>query len=293
MLVTVTANNAACSKTLSTTVSCTNVTLRRRDVRSAVEACDNSGPDATDNPLCLPNCTLAVCGNGSSPDAGRAVRATEHRDLHRYLPDAHPYCGDTFVTPPEQCEPPNTATCSATCTNIAAAVCGDGQTTGSEVCDVPFTLANCGGLVGTLTDATPACGPIESAACAAAMAAPSPCANFTCESLTGNAAGGPASGQPKAQLCRTLYDCILDTNCSEVPGGGGDNLRCYCGTAADCANPAQANGACKAQVEAAAESTGFITIGQNLGDPTFASGVATTRVSCARAAGNSTVCGVN
>jgi cysteine-rich repeat protein len=43
-------------------------------------------------------------------------------------------CGDGFVSTAngEQCEPPNTATCSATCQNI---VCGDGVRAGGEQCD--------------------------------------------------------------------------------------------------------------------------------------------------------------
>jgi cysteine-rich repeat protein len=43
-------------------------------------------------------------------------------------------CGDGFVDMPggEQCEPPNTATCSATCRNI---VCGDAVRAGTEQCD--------------------------------------------------------------------------------------------------------------------------------------------------------------
>jgi cysteine-rich repeat protein len=43
-------------------------------------------------------------------------------------------CGDGFLSTVngEQCEPPNTATCSATCQNI---VCGDGVRAGTEQCD--------------------------------------------------------------------------------------------------------------------------------------------------------------
>jgi cysteine-rich repeat protein len=43
-------------------------------------------------------------------------------------------CGDGFVSTAnnEQCEPPNTATCSATCQNI---VCGNGAREGTEQCD--------------------------------------------------------------------------------------------------------------------------------------------------------------
>ncbi|HEY5950496.1 MAG TPA: DUF4215 domain-containing protein [Kofleriaceae bacterium] len=56
-------------------------------------------------------------------------------------------CGDGIVSTAngEQCEPPNTATCSATCQNI---VCGDGVRAGTEQCDDGNTtnLDGCDGV---------------------------------------------------------------------------------------------------------------------------------------------------
>ncbi len=46
-------------------------------------------------------------------------------------------CGDTIIDTGggEQCEPPNTPTCDASCKTIAPVVCGDGKIGGAEQCD--------------------------------------------------------------------------------------------------------------------------------------------------------------
>lgn len=44
-------------------------------------------------------------------------------------------CGNGVVDAGEDCEPPGTATCSATCQAIAVAVCGDGKLDSGEECD--------------------------------------------------------------------------------------------------------------------------------------------------------------
>lgn len=44
-------------------------------------------------------------------------------------------CGDGCVSGAEQCEPPGSATCSATCMNVVVAACGNGKREAGEQCD--------------------------------------------------------------------------------------------------------------------------------------------------------------
>jgi hypothetical protein len=58
-----------------------------------------------------------------------------------------PVCGNGIVEPSEQCDPPKTGSCSATCQTVAA-VCGDGVVEPGEGCDLgpttPALCRNCG-----------------------------------------------------------------------------------------------------------------------------------------------------
>jgi hypothetical protein len=315
VLVTVTASNGACDTALSTVISCTNVTCGDNVFDPAVEPCDNSDPDPADqNPLCLPNCTLAACGNGTVQPPVEECDPPVPGVCSATCQNITPVCGDGFINGTEQCDPtatpplppgtPAGSTCnpvgSPTQCTIAGppveAVCGNGVTEPpTESCDNAggnnYAIANCGDIWGpALTPpggSADDCNVIESPACQACVAASPPCATLNCESLTGNAAGGPAAGQPLANLCRELLDCIVDSNCA----GGGDTFGgCYCGTATDCVSGA--NGACKAEVEAATEASDFVTVGSRFGDEAFASGKATGRVDCAVASSCAGTCGI-
>ncbi len=95
-VVTVTANNGECTKDLTTTVSCKSL-LCGNGVIDPGETCDTALPAP-----CPSNC-MFTCGNG-------------------------------IVEPPaEACDPPNTATCGATC-QIRVPACGDGFINGTEKC---------------------------------------------------------------------------------------------------------------------------------------------------------------
>jgi cysteine-rich repeat protein len=76
------------------------------------------------------------------------------------------------------------------------------------------------------------------------------------------ASAGPAGGVARNLLCQSLLACIRRSNCAADPSGetppGGFN--CYCGdsfTGGDCSSPA---GACKQEIEWAAESEEYSTI---------------------------------
>jgi cysteine-rich repeat protein len=87
------------------------------------DPCQGKGTcDATKH-TCTPGTPLAngtVCGAGSTCQAGVCK------------PNA---CGNGTIDPGEQCDPPNTPTCDATCHTIVTAVCGNGVREGAEQCD--------------------------------------------------------------------------------------------------------------------------------------------------------------
>jgi hypothetical protein len=293
VLVTVTASNGSCDKSLSTVVSCLNVLCGNGAVDPS-EACDNSGPDGTDNPLCLPNCTLAVCGNGTLEAPVEACEPPNSATCNATCQIRTPSCGDTFVTPPETCEPPNTATCSATCTSLAAAVCGDGTVGAGETCDNPggnnYAIENCGDVWGqfqtpaTTGGDTSDCQVITPAACQTCEAGSASCAEFIdvggCAFVTGNAdTGSPAAGTPRADLCREVLDCVRDTDCAQVFAED-----CYCGTASpsQCA-AGNGNGACRRALERGLETTVPDTINARFTAAAFGGGFAMARVQCDKA----------
>ncbi|MCC6847522.1 MAG: VWA domain-containing protein [Deltaproteobacteria bacterium] len=81
-----------------------------------------------------------------------------------------PVCGDGFTDAPEGCDPPNGSTCDVDCTPIS---CGNGQVEPGEECEPPGTPTCTGGcqrvpICGDgLVDAPEACDPPNGATCAA------------------------------------------------------------------------------------------------------------------------------
>ena len=98
-----------------------------------------------------------------------------------------------------------------------------------------------------------------------------------CLNVPGTASAGTAQGTAKAQLCAETLDCVVKSRC--VTGGSGMN--CYCGSAKglDCISP-KANGACKAKLEAALETSESKEIAVNYGDTQRGGGAAMQLVQC-------------
>lgn len=114
------------------------------------------------------------------------------------------------------------------------------------------------------------------------------CENAKCTAMLG---GGPAtwgcdgfSGVERT-LCENLLNCMRTTQCS---AGARDAQRCFCGSATDegdvtCLNGG-ANGACRAEAEAAAGSADPREVADRFSDPTFPIGRAVNQVTCDRVA---------
>ena len=288
-----------CSKSLSTRITCANVTCGNGVVDPG-EACDPSAPGAPAG--CLPNCTLANCGNGTTEPPVEQCEPPNTNVCTGTCQTRPALCNDGFLTPPEQCDPsvpssvPPGGSCDpVSCTPVQAANCGDGVVGAGETCDNAggnnYAIPNCGDIWGPgLTPpggSADDCNPIESAACMTCLAGQPACAtpSTDCNAITGNAAEGPAVGVARAELCRELLDCIYDSNCAAA----GNTTSCLCGASADCA--ANPTGACREEVQRAGESTDFVTLGGRFGDEAFALGRASGRVDCGLAFNCAATCG--
>jgi cysteine-rich repeat protein len=178
-------------------------------------------------------------------------------------------CGNGVIDTGEQCDPnasptgaPAGSVCSATCSTQS--LCGNGVVDTGEQCD-PTRIKVC-----TATCQTDACRACELATTGTNSAN----ARVTaCESAVGNAAAGPAAGQPKATLCKAVLDCARTNACTN---SGLNPEYCYCGNGVDisvCLSGVPA-GVCKSQIEAGAESTVPTDVGARFQDPGYATGLA-------------------
>lgn len=278
--VTITANNTECTKSLTTTVSCASLTCGNGKLDPG-EACDPTIPAGqTGFGPCLANCKLATCGNGvvETPVEQCDPTPADPNNCTGTCQIRVKACGDGFLESGEVCDgtlfpagTPAGATCDALCTKVTLpAVCGNGVLESGELCDPKFTVNDCGSNCKNDTPAT--CFSCENSAAT--------CGDFVkCDQLGTlvAAAGSPAAGTPKANLCNAVVDCVRTTGCAK----GAAPIACYCGTAnsTDC-QAGLGNGVCKAQMEAGEETTTPATIVQRLKNVGFGGGVAMARIDC-------------
>jgi hypothetical protein len=162
----------------------------------------------------------------------------------------------------------DTASATVTCTGATT----DAGATDTGV-DAPVdTGSDTGGGVSTQSILS-----TKGAACLA-CAQTNGCLPPSCESLTGNAAAGPASGQPKAKLCLDTLQCVVSTKCA----ASGSGTPCFCGTAsgAACLGAGAANGPCLSQETAGLETTDPSAVATGFGDTTKGGGLANALVQC-------------
>lgn len=106
---------------------------------TAPDSCAAADTNACDGTM---KCTVATglggtgtgqkCVNGAAPAACASCGGT---NVCVASACAAPKCGDGCITAGEQCEPPGTGSCSATCQTTTAAVCGNGKREAGEQCD--------------------------------------------------------------------------------------------------------------------------------------------------------------
>lgn len=97
-----------------------------------------------------------------------------------------------------------------------------------------------------------------------------------CTTIDGNAAGGPATGTPRKELCEKMLECARRTGCDSSV-----SIFCYCGsTDLGSCLAGKGTGVCKQAIEAAAESVEPDAVFKHLKDKTFASGVVEPLLTC-------------
>ncbi|HET7538632.1 MAG TPA: hypothetical protein VFK05_02135 [Polyangiaceae bacterium] len=90
---------------------------------------------------------------------------------------------------------------------------------------------------------------------------------------------GGANDDARVSKGIAAEQCFYKSGCAKQPGQ--IFTTCYCGTSGgNCTTPGAANGPCKAEIEAAAESTAPLDIASRIGDPSFPAGIAQVRVAC-------------
>jgi hypothetical protein len=160
-------------------------------------------------------------------------------------------------TASDQCHAPGVCNpATGACTNPVAVgqSCNDGNMcTSGDVCAADGTCAGSG-----------TCGP-------------TPCERCMADNCPGDIAGcSQLTGDEKAR-CEALVSCMTTNRCVV----NGDAQPCYCGTVSDAAClGGDANGVCKAQVEAARGSTDPNVIGSDFVDPAYPLGRATLLFAC-------------
>lgn len=222
-----------------------------------------------------------VCGNGILEGTEQCDEATPRcEDPTTGVVDCKitPVCGDNKIDAPETCEPPNTATCDASChTVVVTPKCGDGSVNqASEQCDngsldsdttpnacrTNCTNPKCGdGVVDTGEQCDAAS--LPTATCDATcktITAPPPPKHVACIAcMEANSVVGPGIQavyvDPDAKAL-TVEQCVIDQNCFNPVAAA-----CYCGPTdtsgatdlAVCSTAAfQPTGPCLTSIKAAA-----------------------------------------
>ena len=136
--------------------------------------------------------------------------------------------------------------------------CGNGVREGTEVCDPPFAVNECGSDCRAITE--PDCLMCDEM--------------FPeCVELMDCNLGGTTEYR---EDCLRVLDCVRDSGC-----GNGLAFNCYCGTAnsADCSN-GMANGMCRSAIEQGLNTTNPSEIAGRFTDPVYGGGLAMLRIGC-------------
>jgi len=207
----------------------------------------NDGGSCTTMHQAVVNCEpTAVCGDGIlEEDKGEECESATGTPENVVLPDGVTCsascqevtvaCGNSIVQPGEECDPPNPASCNASCQDIE---CGDGVAEGNEGCDQPGNFGTNAG------QCRPDCSGIVPAECGNGIVeagedcddSTAQCVNCqidneaACTACQAANCSGPVSREATACAgtnCDALYACIEASGCAD----SGDSQLCYCGTA--------------------------------------------------------------
>ncbi len=181
--------------------------------------CDDGNNTSGDG--CSDVCRPEVCGNGIIDPGEECDDGNTRNNDACVLGCRNATCGDGYIERGvEQCEPPNTAQCDASCQRIVGASCGngnldageecdDGNTSSNDDCTANCTIARCGD--GSLH--TKGTGPFEECDDGNLQSGDGCSATCTIECGNGVIDGACSQGNVGAS-------CSTDAECDVTPGDG-------------------------------------------------------------------------
>ena len=125
--------------------------------------------------------------------------------------------------------------------------------------NVPYDMAKCDACEGTMRPDAPAqCSDLK----------------VLCYMQDGSATAGPKAGTHKSNLCKAVVDCFRKSGCSANKDGALNISDCYCGRDKNCFQDTTLTpmGMCKADIEAAVESTDRVEVANRFQNMDYASG---------------------
>jgi cysteine-rich repeat protein len=230
------------------------------------EECDD-GNDVDDDG-CSNTCTKNACGNGRL-DPGEACDDGNRNDNDGCTNKCRvARCGNGAKEGEEECDDGNVVNddaCSNTCT---ANVCGNDRIDPGEVCDGDKVGVKC---IDSCKATNDVCRPCEQ----------THCSNFRSVGLD-LIAGCYGNADPAfVQKCTDVIACARAKGCGYTARGA---EQCYCGTSAtaECTQGMGIDGACQAQIEAAAGSTDALAVTTNFSNTDLPLGNAVFLLQCDR-----------
>jgi cysteine-rich repeat protein len=172
-------------------------------------------------------------------------------------------CGNCVVDAGETCDDGNLQSGDGCSSGCQLERCGDGTKSSTEECDDGNSVYAAGDQCTAACRTPTGCDTCAADQCASRLA--------DCMELEGVAAEGPRAGTARSTLCDALLTCVRTSACDlaqrQTLGVNGAFIEnCYCGTSGDdCFSvPGAANGTCRAQTEAAIETTSPSTVAARL-----------------------------
>ena len=252
-------DNTQCDTQKSITVECISKAVCGNNIKEEGEECEDGNTAPNDG--CDEACNIEYCGDektqdgiGEECDPPNGVSCNDECKIIG--------CGNGTIELEEECDDNNRENCDGCNELCKLEVCGNGVVDCNEECDDGNDIPNDG---------------CENN-CRVTIDKCDECASGNCDDYGGDDVYAACYEGDTSEACAALMKCAHKTKCPTRDANGDawsapHPNKCYCGTASTMAcMTGGANGACIAEVEAAADSTDPMVIGERFANPAYAVG---------------------